>query len=381
MKKKISKLLLSLIIGFTLTQQMQVYAAEIINNNEAIAINNELNVSNQDLSLSDNNLSVSSNGLSVSANDILIETESSIVIDMHMQPAKRMPVEKVVYDNPLNPYKTTKAPAQITKQGRFYFITDTFHDQVIYSGSLDTPIKEWNVITSKVSGPHSVASDGKYYLIADTENHRVLIFEWERGGFRLTQKFEEMGVRPHYIEYDKETDTFYVWSSQTCEMYILAKDNTGTLCIQEIRKIKELAGHYIRSFAVSGEYIIFPSGTNKQVLVTDKNTLQILGRVLVPGEISGMAYIKQIGNYFYITISSDENYDQSKATIIRTKDLNGLACGEYENISSKFPYIKIPYYIDYIQGAYYMTNHGSHNSVFRFQVVNDEIKYVKPIEY
>lgn len=377
MRKVLSKLLFSAMISFILLQQIKVKAVE----SALTTVNNEQSISNSDLNIINNEQSVSNNDLSVSNNDILIETESSIVIDMHMQPARRMPVEKVVYDNPLNPYKATKSPAQITKQGRFYFIADTFHNQVIYSDSLDTPIKEWNVMTSKVSGPHSIASDGKYYLIADTENDRVLIFEWDRGGFRLTQEFEELGVRPHYIEYDKETDTFYVWSSQTCEMYILAKDSTETLCMKEIRKIKELSGHYIRSFTISGEYIIFPSGTNKQVLVTDKNSLQILGRVLVPGEISGMAYIKQIGNYFYLTVSTDENYDQSKATMIRTKDLNSLTQGEYEDISSKFPYIRVPYYIDYIQGSYYMTNHGSHNSVFRFQVVNDEIKYIKPIEY
>ena len=367
MKKYIFELFLSIVVSFILTQQIQVNASESVGNEELSIINNELKVNNHDVSISGNN--------------ILVETESSVVMDMGMQPAKRMPVEKVVYDNPVNPYKTTKSPAQITKQGEFYFIADTFHDQVIYSKSLYTPIKEWRVITSKVSGPHSVASDGKYYLIADTENNRLLIFEWDRGGFRLTQKFEEMGVRPHYIEYDSESDTFYVWSSQTCEMYILAKDNTGTLCIKEIRKIKELEGHYIRSFTISEEYILFPSGTNRQVLITNKNSLQILGRFLVPGEIAGMAYIKPIGNYYYMTISSDENYDQSKATIIRANNLEGLINGEYEDISSVFPGIKIPYYIDYMQGAYYMTNHGASSTIFRFYVHNDKIKSVGSLEY
>lgn len=367
MKKMISKLLLSMTIGLILTQSIQVNATERVRKEELNIVNNELKVNNQDVSISGNN--------------ILKETETSVVIDMGMQPAERMPVEKVVYDNPVNPYKATKSPAQVTKQGKYYFIADTFHDQVIYSENFYKPVKEWKVITSKVSGPHSVASDGKYYLIADTENHRVLIFEWDRSGFRLTQKFEEMGVRPHYIEYDSESDSFYVWSSQTCEMYILAKDNTGTLCIKEIRKIKELEGHYIRSFTIFGEYILFPSGTNKQVLITDKNSLQILGRFLVPGEIAGMAYIKPIGNYFYMTISSDENYDQNKATIIRTNNLEGLINGEYEDISSLFPGIKIPYYIDYMQGAYYMTNHGGSSTIFRFYVHNDEIESVGSIEY
>lgn len=360
MKKYIFKMLFCFSAAFMLTRQIQVNATESVSSNS-------LNTVNNDISISDN--------------DILQETETSIVIDMHMQPAKQHKEKKTVYENPLNPYKTTKSPAQITKQGGYYFITDTFHDQIIYSSRLEEPITQWRVMTSKVTGPHAVASDGTYYLVADTENDRVLIFEWNRGGFRLTQEFEKMGIRPHYIEYDEETDSFYVWSSMTCEMYILAKDSTGIICIKEIRGIKELKGHYIRSFTISGEYIIFPSGTNKQILIVKKETLQIIGRFLVPDNVSGMAYIKPIGNYFYMTVSSDEKFDQSKATIIRTKDLSGMINGEYEDISSVFPHIKIPYYIDCMQGIYYMTNHGSSKNVIRFQVINDEIKYVNAMEF
>lgn len=353
MKKCIYKLLFSIIAVFMLTQKINVNAEEC----------------------------VSDNSISIDEKDILSETETSIVIDMYMQPAKQYKKEENVYENPLNPYKAAKVPAQITKQGGFYFIADTFHDQIIYSSRLEEPVTKWRVMTSKVSGPHSVASDGNYYLVADTENDRVLIFEWNRGGFRLTQEFEKLGIRPHYIEYDEETDSFYVWSSMTCEMYILVKDSNGTICIKEIRGIKELKGHYIRSFTISGEYIIFPSGTNRQILITEKESLQIIGRFLVPDEVSGMAYIKPIGSYFYMTVSSDEKFDQSKATIIRTKDLSGMINGEYEDVSSFFTHIKIPYYIDCMQGSYYMTNHGSSKNIIRFQVINDEIKYVNAMEF
>lgn len=349
MRKKIYKLVFSIIFGIMMTQQMQIEAANDSENIEQI--------------------------------DILQETETSVVIDMHMKQAERLPDEGVSYPNPLSAYRTTKSPAQITKQGDFYFITDTFHDQVIYSRRLEAPISEWSVMTSKVAGPHSVASDGTYYLVADTENHRVLVYEWKRGGFRQTQVLAELGKRPHYIAYDETTDSFYAWSSLTGEMYILTKDSTGIICIKEIRRIKELEGHYIRSFTISGDFIMFPSGTNRQILLTDKNSLQIIGRYLVPDEVSGMAYILPIGNYFYMTVSSDETFDQSKATIIRAKDLNRLKQGEYEDISSLFPDIQIPYYIDSMQGMYYMTNHGSSKNVLRFNVENDEIRNIGVMQY
>ena len=109
--------------------------------------------------------------------------------------------------------------------------------------------------------------------------------------------------------------------------------------------------------------------------------MEILGRFPVPDEVSGMAYIIPIGNYFYMTVSSDEKFDQSKAAFIRTKDLSQMINGEYEDISSKFSHIRIPYYIDFMQGMYYMTNHGSHMNVIRFCLINDEIKYVKAMEF
>ena len=361
MKKNIFKLLLGIALCFTVIRPQALTAAENIN---VTGINNNID------------------GLTLENKSYVLKgTETSVVYDMAMKPAKKYNLEKNLYDNPKNPYKTTKSPAQITKQGKFYFLADTFHNQVIYTSRLDEPISNWRVMSSKVEGPHSVASDGNYYLVADTENDRVLIFEWIQGGFRFTGEFEKMGVRPHYIEYDEASDSFYVWSSMTCEMYILTKDVAGDLCIKEIRGIKELQGHYIRSFTISGEYIIFPSGTNKQILITDKNTLEILGRFLVPDEISGMAYIKPMGNYFYMTVSSDDKFDQSKATVIRSNDLSQIINGGYEDISAQFPHIKIPYYIDHIDGMYYMTNHGSNRNVMRFYLLNDKVKFVKAMEF
>lgn len=308
---------------------------------------------------------------------VLLETDTSIVYDMGMLPAEELPVSTLVYENPTNPYTGLKTPAQIKRLGEYYFIVDCYHNQVIYSRTLETPIKQWRVMTKDVSLPHSIESDGQVYLVADTENHRVLVFEWKNGRFQNTQCLENIGERPHYIEYDEQTQSFLVWSSMTGEMYILKREpQTGRVCIQEIRQIKELAEHYVRSFVLSGEQILFPSGDNGYMILADKETLEVVGRFPVTAEIAGMAFVQPIGSYFYITVSSDLSYDQNKATMIRTKDLHSLAKGEYEIIYDKFPTDGIPYYIDSINGLYYMTNHSSKKSIWRFAVENDEIGYV-----
>lgn len=308
---------------------------------------------------------------------VLLETDTSIVYDMGMLPAEELPVSTLVYENPTNPYTGLKTPAQIKRLGEYYFIVDCYHNQVIYSRTLETPIKQWRVMTKDVSLPHSIESDGQVYLVADTENHRVLVFEWKNGRFQNTQCLENIGVRPHYIEYDEQTQSFFVWSSMTGEMYILKREpHTGRVCIQEIRQIKELAEYYVRSFVLAGEQVLFPSGDNGYMILADKETLEVVGRFPVTAEIAGMAFVQPIGSYFYMTVSSDISYDQSKATMLRTKDLNSLADGKYEIIYDKFPTDGIPYYIDSINGLYYMTNHSSKKSIWRFEVENDEIGYV-----
>lgn len=309
--------------------------------------------------------------------EVLIETDTSIIYDMGMLPATELPESTLIYKNPINSYSVLKTPAQIKYLGKYYFIVDCYHNQIIYSTTIEKPVKEWQVMTNDVNLPHAIESDGEVYLIADTENHRVLVFEWKQGRFQNTQRLDNIGIRPHYIEYDEQTQSFFVWSSMTGEMYILKREpETGIVCIQEKRQIKELADFYVRSFILAGNQILFPSGDNCYMLIVDKATFEVQGRFPVTEEIAGMAFVEPIGSYFYMTISSDLSYDQSKATMVRTKDLTSLASGQYEKIYDKFPTDGIPYYIDYMNGLYYMTNHGSKKSIWRFRVEDDEICYV-----
>lgn len=311
------------------------------------------------------------------SDQIIVETETSIVYDMGNVSAILLPESSQSYENPKNSYKNLKAPAQITKLGNYYFIVDCYHNQVIYTSNFETPISEWKVMTSQVELPHSIASDGKVYLVTDTERHRVLVFEWKRGRFQNTQVFENIGTRPHYIEYDEETESFFVWSSMTGDMYILKREpKTGVMYIQEMRHVKELEEYYVRSFTISDDFILFPSGNNCNIMIADKDTLEVKMRYQVPEEISGMAYIMSIGNYFYMTVSSDINGNQEVATMIRTDRLDLLKDGQYEDVYHLFKTDGIPYYIDKFHGMYYMTNHGSDKSILRFCIDDDQICHI-----
>ncbi len=285
------------------------------------------------------------------------------------------------YENGKNTFKDLKVPTQITKLGNRYFITDTYHNQVIYSENASAPLKEWKKMSTDFNGPHAIASDGENYLVVDTENNRVCVFKWLKGRFQRTQIIEKVGRRPHYIYYDPQTARFMIWSSLTGEMYYAKTDDqTQEIALDGIKQIPELDGQYVRSFSLLGDTLLFPSGSNEYVILADADTFEVLGRYPVPRTISGMAYGTQIGNYFYFSVSSDADYDQSKSCFIRVHSLEDLQTGQYELLNKSFPGLGIAYYIDRIDGMFYLTSAGSGKQIWRYNIdSNDYIMNVSSL--
>ena len=280
----------------------------------------------------------------------------------------------------INPYSDLSVPTYITKVKDTYFLVDCYHNQVIYHDNLTDPLNMWNVMTDEIDRGHTLASDGIVYLIDDTENNRILIFEKEDGIFVHTQTFADIGNRPHYIIYDEKTDTFYAWSSMSGEMYLFRHDPDNTLMyLTEIRKIDSLDNVYVRSFTILGNDIYFVSG-NASIIRADLKTFKIQETYPVPDSMSGMIQLTIIQDYFYLTISTDITGNQDYATIIRTKDLSGLMDGDYEDIYENFIGGGTPYYITGFDNAYYLTEHRlPGHSVWRFQVIDNEISDVQTI--
>lgn len=280
---------------------------------------------------------------------------------------------------PVNSYPDLSVPTYITKLENLYFIVDCYHNQVIYHDNLTDPLNEWQVMTSDITMGHTLASDGIVYLIDDTENNRILVMEkitndTGESAFIPTQEFLNVGDRPHYIIYDEYTDTFYAWSSQSGEMYLFrhTKDDSR-MYLTEIRSIPSLMGVYVRSFTIMDDLIYFVSG-NSSIIEADLYSFEIKKEYPVPGQIAGMIQLTKIEDYFYITISTDVSGNQDYATMIRTKSLNDLVSGTYEDVYSNFIGGGTPYYITQIDGVYYLTEHRlPGHSIWSFQVENNEI--------
>lgn len=277
-----------------------------------------------------------------------------------------------------NEYPYLLMPTQIVKINNLYFIVDCNHNQIIYSDSLGTNLKNWKVMTRNTEKPHAIASDGEIYMVTDTDNNRILTFEKGYNTFKPLQTFEQVGIRPHYADYDYADELFYVWSSMTGEMYLYKRTpGTKLITLQEVKTISELNNCYVRSFTILGDVILFPSVERSSILMVDKKTFEVLNEYPVPDSVSGMVQISIIDGYFFVTISTDKHYNLQMSTIIRAKTLEDFSTGNYENLYSLFGNNGTPYYVSYFDGFFYMIHENAAPNVYRFRAENGIIYDIK----
>ena len=281
-----------------------------------------------------------------------------------------------------NTYDTLNVATYLTKIGDTYYLADCYHDQILYHDNLTDPLTSWEVLTDEVHYAHTIASDGETILIDDTENNRLLSFHKKADGYVQGTTFENIGMKPHYVQYDADREQFLAWSSITGEMFYLKKDvQSQELYIEKTQQISELYGVYVRSFTIMGDEVWFVSGHNNQQIITaDINTLTVKERFSVPAQLAGMVQLTKIQDYYYITVSTDNTENQDYATIIRTPDLEALSNGEYEDVYTEFGLAKgTPYYITCIDGRYYMAHHRTSENIVAFDVVDNVISNVEVI--
>lgn len=284
---------------------------------------------------------------------------------------------------PKNPYPDLSVPTYVTKVEDTWFLVDCYHDQIIYHDNLSDPLTDWQVLTDEIDKGHTIASDGMVYLVDDTEGNRILVFEKKEGVFYHTQTLDAVGNRPHYILYDAPTDTFYVWSSMSGEMYLCRHDpDSPQMYLTEIRKIESLADTYVRSFTIDGKDIYFVSGIpgSPAILRADLSTFAIEETYPVPDAMAGMVQLTIAKGSCYLTISTDIAGNQDAATMVRTEDLSQLTEGAYEDVYANFIGGGTPYYITFIDNSYYLTEHRiPGHSVWKFDVTENGISHVEAI--
>lgn len=300
--------------------------------------------------------------------------------------AKTKPGDLYRYET-MNPHNTNfYLPTQVYSVNGEYFLADAYNQQILYTDKYNNKPGDWQLMGDKLYRPHAIASDGTLYVVVDTDNNRVVTYAKTGEGFQVVECFDNVGCRPHYIEYDAATNQFYVWSSMTGTMYVYKREaNSLALTLKKTYYIADLDGCYTRSFTIDGKYIYLPSMGRNAIYVVNKSNFKVQAIYPVSAQLGGMVQVRHEQNYYYLVTSTDAVGDHSKAAIVRSSSLGGFVEGGYEDIKSMFPEIDgIPYYISHLEDGHYYTPvivGTTPSYICRFDIVNDEIINVQNYKY
>lgn len=278
----------------------------------------------------------------------------------------------------VNALETLCVPTQFTKIGNDYFIVDCYHDRILTSKDKYKPISKWLVVTDCINKGHSIAGDNVVYLADDTDNNAVLVFVKEEGVFYLTQRFENVGVRPHFTFYDENAGKFYVLSSMTGEIYIYGRSE-GSIQVEllNVKKINELDGVYVRSFSMIDGDMYLPAG-NGYIYRVSTDDFYIKEKYQLPLELAGPVQLVKADDMYYMTVSTDIYGFQEFANIVQFESFDALKNGKYESIRECFCMDGTPYVISHADNKYYLTLHSDYaeNCLWEFDIDGKNIKNI-----
>lgn len=294
-----------------------------------------------------------------------------------------------------NAYTDLNTPTYFTRIGSDWFLVDCYHNQVLYCSEEDLggaeapaadvlPLTEWHVLPGSMVQPHTIAGDGQVLLVDDTEENKVLVYEQVDGNYVCTQEFNDIGNRPHFIQYNESNRTFYVWSSMSGEMYLFRHASGDTrMYLTQVLSVPALANGYTRSFTIDGDEILIVSGimldlTDSVITRCRLSDLSVIETYVMPDEIAGMAQILPAAGGYYVTVSTEKWGSQDAATMLYTDSLEDLAAGEYTEVyTANFIGGGTPYYMSTVDDHYYLTEHRvPGHSVWQFDITDAGIANV-----
>ena len=325
-------------------------------------------------------------GIVCAALSVVLLLQGSVTVSAEEEAAPMSQPGEVYAYNAGNLYGDSFfVPTQVYQYGGEFYIADAYHHQVLYSSNAASAPEEWHPVGMGLNRPHAIASDGTIYLVVDTDNNRIVTYAKTEAGYQLIESIPNVGIRPHYVEYDKGTGQFYVWSSMTGVMYIYKRSAKGlNLILKKAARIKDLDGYYTRSFTIDGGDILFPCVGRSAVYVVNKKNFEVKAVYPVAAELSEMVQLLHIQNYYYLVTSNDASGEKAPR-LVRAAGLADFGNGSYEDIRDRFGDMNgIPYYITQGEDGHFYTPviEGNVNSyICRFDIENDAITNVVNMFY
>lgn len=250
-------------------------------------------------------------------------------------------------------------PTQIEKIGGHYFIVVCWHHRILYNDALDPDISRWKVLDDEIAGPHSIDSDGTFYVAEDTGRHRLKVYRRDGDQFSLVQELGPFGKRTHRVRYDEATKAFYVISSNSQHLTKLVVSG-DQLEVVYTRELPILEGAYTRSLSIYDEHMYFTSGPGVITKVRYRDdSYEAIARYRVPEGMKGANDIFRTGDgWWYLTATPQR--------IVRARSLEALDQGDFEDIFEELGLEGTPYYLARFDGRFFVPQITQYSGVLSF---------------
>jgi hypothetical protein len=262
-------------------------------------------------------------------------------------------------------------PTYIEKIGDRYFIVDCYNNRVLYSSYLSAPLHDWQIPDDSLSRPHSIASDGRYFVVDNTDAHEIKVYQRHRGGFLLTQTVRNIGARPHRVRYDPYTSAFYIRASESQAITKLVAEDNG-LVEKHTKKLPFLGQSYTRSFGIVDHKMIFVSGP-RMLTVADyvDSSYEVLYSLHVPAPYQSMNDILRVGGAYYITVTNN--------IIIRCDSLLDLPEDKCQSVYDQMSFRGNPYYFSRFDGHVFVSELTGRDDILMFDVNDTRLVFKRAL--
>lgn len=254
-----------------------------------------------------------------------------------------------------------------------YMIVDCWHDRIIYAEQL-VGIKEWEVLDDNLRFPHSICYGSGIYVTENTESGSLCFYRETQNGLCKIDELFHVGERPHRVLYDEARKVFWGLAGDSQELFGIKLIN-GTAELFYRHKIKEVPPIYMRGMRLIEDslYIVCGAGACIIKLVCSGDDFTVQKIYPAPDACYGMNDIIFIGGYFYISVYQDNRGDIRPA-LIKIKDLDYFAAGEYENIYYKLQMKGVPYYFSWIDGKLCIPEIDTWSRIVLYDIVDNELR-------
>lgn len=244
-------------------------------------------------------------------------------------------------------------PTQIVKLYGLYFIVDCWHHRILYTRHIDQPISKWKLLDDQIAGPHSIASNGHFYVAEDTGRHGLRVYtRMPSDQFQLHQVIPHVGKRPHRVLYDAKRQQFLTVGSTDQSIHIHVEKNNRLVEVFQ-KKVMELNDQYCRSITVKNNSIYFVGVS--QILEFElqqnaigklKSQLDLNSKYKTLGGAIDLFFLNNASGYLTL----------NPKNMLSFQHLSDLEKGTAKDLSANFK--GVPYYMEVFDGKLWLPEPG-----------------------